>query len=98
MPLDTGGGGMRRLRLWPGGGQEGGQSCSGPSGGKWPEYEDPLGGAGRQEKLSSRWQESHRPPGTSLCDAGPLAAGPHCWAWAEREKELEKQVHWEQDG
>lgn len=33
-------------------------------------------------KFSSHWQESRRPPGTSLCDAGPLVAGPHCWAWA----------------
>lgn len=40
-----------------------------------------------QGDFSSRWQESRRPPGTSLCAAGPPVAGPRCWAWAEREKE-----------
>lgn len=39
-----------------------------------------MGILGREEKFSSHWQESCRPPGSSPCDAGPRAAGPHCWA------------------
>lgn len=57
-----------------------------------PEHQDPSGDGGGPGRLSSRWRGSCRPPGTSPCDAGPPVAGPHCWAWAEREKEeLEKR-------
>lgn len=43
-------------------------------------------------RLSAAAGRSHAGPlRASPCDAGPVA-GPHCWAWAEREKEeLEKQ-------
>lgn len=68
------------------------QSCSVPSGGAVARVRrGSLGWWGRQGKFSSHWLVSHRHPGISPCDAGLLVAGPHCWAWAERKEELEKQ-------
>ena len=80
-----------RLRVWLGR-VSGSRAALVPLVEPGPEHQDPSGDGGGPGRLSSRWRESCRPPGTSPCDAGPPGAGPHCWAWAEREKEeLEKR-------
>lgn len=80
-PWKMGVGAMRRLRLWPE--QEGWVAVIAAlpiwwSGGQSMMTPWVVGWARR--RFSSRWQESHRPPGTSPCGAGPLVAGLHCWA------------------
>lgn len=71
--------GWAARKLWLGPGVGGWRSellC--PAGERWPESENPWAVGMGQGRFSSRWQESHRPPGTSPCGAGPLVAGPHC--------------------